>query len=136
MFVNLATIKYIIKENGVKMVHISGMDYINGYAEENGFLTGYKGQVMLQLGCGNCYLPDHINIDIRNSGKTRPDKVMDLLDLDKCFRKDSVSVIQLHHVIEHFSYREGEFLLLQIYKVLKKGGLLVLSCPDILYSMR
>lgn len=47
------------------------------------------------------------------------------------FEKGSVEVIVMHHVLEHFGCGEADSLIREFYGLLKPGGRLIVSVPDI-----
>jgi len=82
----------------------------------------------LHLGCGDKILEGFINVDIRpNKGVDVIDNIADL----KTIVKDSVELIYCCHVLEHFGRFEYIDVLKRWYEVLKVGGVLRLSVPDI-----
>ena len=82
----------------------------------------------LHLGCGVTRLPGFCNVDVY------PTSAVDILDdisrLRK-FRKSSVDLIYSSHVLEHFSTDEVPKILKRWFEVLKPGGEIRLSVPDI-----
>lgn len=47
------------------------------------------------------------------------------------FAPDSVDAIFTSHMIEHISYEQGLRLLKECYRVMKKGSVIRISCPDL-----
>lgn len=43
----------------------------------------------------------------------------------------TVDGVELHHVIKHLSPEEGRRALAEIYRILRPGGILEISCPDL-----
>jgi hypothetical protein len=82
----------------------------------------------LHLGCGEKILEGYINVDIRES--LRCDVIDDIKELKK-FDVDSAEEIYACHVLEHFSRNEYKFVLTRWYDVLKNGGVLKISVPNI-----
>jgi predicted SAM-dependent methyltransferase len=81
----------------------------------------------LHLGAGSSRLPYLINCDLYNPDA---DMQVDATDLSP-FADDSVDLIESHHMIEHLSLAESEQALREWYRVLKPGGMLVITCPDL-----
>ncbi|MBW3004008.1 methyltransferase domain-containing protein [Candidatus Woesearchaeota archaeon] len=81
----------------------------------------------LNLGCGKISKKGYINIDQNNFENV--DRVLDIRNLD--YEDNSVEEVRMNYVIEHLTYREGEKLLRTIFKILKQGGTLELSAPDL-----
>ena len=82
----------------------------------------------LHLGSGFNYLDGWINIDINSNIKT------DLLhDLRKPlpYPDYSIDLIFNEHFIEHISYDEAFIFLKECYRVLKLGGILRISTPNL-----
>ena len=82
----------------------------------------------LHLGCGNKVLEGFINIDIRpNEGVDIIDDIGILHNIEKA----SAELIYCCHVLEHFNRFEYKEVLRRWYEVLKEGGVLRLSVPDL-----
>lgn len=81
----------------------------------------------IHLGCGDIILNGWINIDARNADHIHIHT--DQIDL-KEFADNSVGVIYLSHVLEHFDFKESQDLLELFNKKLKPGGVLIVSVPD------
>lgn len=82
----------------------------------------------LHLGCGNVRLPDFCNVDILTTPAV--DVISDISKLDN-FKDDSIELIYACHVLEHFSHDEAVTVLQRWFEVLKPGGELRVSVPDI-----
>jgi len=98
-------------------------------AEIQQMLASLRGQVEvgLHLGAGGVRIGDLINCDQFDD---RADRQVDATDL-RDFASGSVDWIETHHMIEHLSFTEVERALGEWSRVLKPGGFLVLTCPDI-----
>lgn len=81
----------------------------------------------LHLGTGASKLPELINCDLYNP---ESDLKADATDLSM-FDDRSVDLIETHHMIEHLSFGDTEHALAEWYRVLRVGGLVVLTFPDI-----
>ena len=82
----------------------------------------------LHLGCGNIRLPGFCNVDILATHAV--DVVSDISKLDN-FANDSIELIYACHVLEHFSHDDAVRVLTRWFEVLKPGGMLRVSVPDI-----
>lgn len=82
----------------------------------------------LHLGCGNIRLPGFCNVDILTTAAV--DVISDISKLDN-FADDSIELIYACHVLEHFSHDEAINVLRRWFEVLKPGGKLRISVPDI-----
>jgi len=81
----------------------------------------------LHLGCGNVHVSGFVNVD------TEPSPAVDVLDDVKRlqhFRDRSAAMIYACHVLEHFSHTEVPLVLRRWCEVLKPGGELRVSVPD------
>jgi predicted SAM-dependent methyltransferase len=81
----------------------------------------------LHLGAGSTKLEGLINCDLFNP---EADLKADAKDLSM-FDDGSIDYIESHHMIEHLSFADTESALEEWHRVLRPGGLLVVSCPDI-----
>ena len=92
------------------------------------YKLGFKGknQLKLHLGCGNNHLEGYINIDWRKTKAT--DLVCDVRKLP--YTDSSVEVIETYHLIEHLHRHDFPKALSEWYRILKRGGKLIIECPD------
>lgn len=86
-----------------------------------------QAKVGLHLGCGNNKLPGMINCDLIHPSA---DKHFDATDLSE-FTDASVDLIESHHMIEHLTFQQADLALLEWSRVLKKGGRVIITCPDL-----
>jgi len=84
--------------------------------------------VRINAGCGGDYREGWVNFDIRTGLKL--DLVGDVRRMP--FKDGSADHILLSHVLEHFTYEEGEEIIRECRRVLKRGGLLEIVCPNAL----
>jgi predicted SAM-dependent methyltransferase len=84
--------------------------------------------IKLHLGCGDRKIAGFINIDIRED--VRPDIVDNAFELTK-FENNSVDLIYSSHMLEHLSRKDSMRALQRWFAVLKTGGVLRLSVPDL-----
>jgi predicted SAM-dependent methyltransferase len=82
--------------------------------------------LVLDIGCGENKKGD-IGIDIRET------KVVDIVADARFlpFRDYSFDSVYSSHTIEHFSHREVKNVLAEWVRVLKKGGVMEIRCPDL-----
>lgn len=83
--------------------------------------------VRLHLGCGVVYRPGYVNIDTGDGSVS--DLRADAMDLP--YPRNSVSLIEAHHLIEHFDHVHVLYLLAHWYRILKPGGNLIVETPDL-----
>jgi len=84
-----------------------------------------KGKIQLNLGCGYKIEKGFINIDIRDCGQEILWDVREGIP----FPDNSVDIVWSQHVMEHFTNDEAKDLLLEIYRVLKVGGITAHTTP-------
>jgi len=82
----------------------------------------------LHLGAGNEKIPGLVNCDLHNPAA---DRKIDAIHLGE-FADESVDLIEHHHMWEHLSLADSELALREWSRVLKPGGFLVVTCPDLL----
>lgn len=82
----------------------------------------------LHLGCGQIRLPGFCNVDILATPAV--DFVADISRLNE-FTDNSIEQIYACHVLEHFSHDEAVTVLRRWFEVLKPGGELRISVPDL-----
>lgn len=91
-------------------------------------LDGFK----LNLGCGPTIVPGWINLDFEpRPGAHFWDGTRGIPS-----EPDSISLIYLEHFIEHLSLEEGLALLRDCVRVLRPGGIMRLSTPDLRVLMQ
>ena len=85
--------------------------------------------IKLHLGCGRNLLEGWINTDF-NTSKFQGS---DFLDVTEKFPYDdnSVDYIFFEHMIEHINYQDGKFMIEESFRVLKSGGKIRISTPDL-----
>lgn len=83
---------------------------------------------MLNLGCGNRYHNEWINLDFISKN----DKVI-AYDLHNPlpYENESMDVVYSSHVLEHFSKSHVPEFLSECFRILKKGGILRIAVPDL-----
>lgn len=81
----------------------------------------------LNLGCGPVRIPGELGVD-RDPNAAGGDIAADLLALP--FASGSVGRARLSHVLEHFPYRMAPTVLMEIHRILERGGRIVVGVPD------
>jgi len=84
-------------------------------------------EIKLHLGCGERYIPSFIHVDLADYPHI--DYKHDILDLSM-FEDNSIDLIYVCHVLEHFKRYEIERVLTEWYRVLKPCGILRVAVPD------
>ena len=96
--------------------------------------------IKLHLGCGRNILDEWINtdfdlvkfpsgpkhLDVTNKFSIREKRKDDIIIDD-----NSIDYIFSEHLIEHLTYQEGKFMLEECFRVLKVGGKVRISTPDL-----
>ena len=85
----------------------------------------------LNVGCGKVKLPGWVNIDIEPGA----DLVMDVRK-GLPFDNNSVDFIYCEHVLEHFTYEEGEKVLREFERCLRREGIVRIAMPDLDYIIK
>jgi len=83
--------------------------------------------IKLHLGCSKRYIPGFIHIDLADYEHVNPRADIRHLDM---FATDSVDLIYVSHVLEHFNRWEYKDVLREWHRVLKVGGILRISVPN------
>jgi predicted SAM-dependent methyltransferase len=81
----------------------------------------------LDIGCGDNKRIGFIGVDIRRTKAV--DVIADARKLP--FRDGSFDHVYSSHLIKHFSHQEVKNVLAEWVRVLKKGGILEIRCPDL-----
>jgi predicted SAM-dependent methyltransferase len=106
--------------------------YLINYAKAryiNTFVKKGK-SIKLHLGCGNVYLKNYLNIDVRPLKNV--DIVADITSLP--FIPDSsVDEIYTCHTFEHISHQKSMKVLEEWFRILKCEGKIIISVPDFEY---
>jgi len=84
-------------------------------------------RIKLHLGCGNKYIPGFIHIDAIKYNHV--DYICNVDNLS-IFTDETVDLIYNCHVLEHFHRNKTLKVLIEWYRVLKKGGVLRVAVPD------
>ena len=85
-----------------------------------------SGPVILNVGSGHHNMPNAVNIDLYDD---RADLKADASDLHM-YGDNSVDVVVASQILEHFTFEGGKKALREWFRVLKPGGELVVSVPD------
>lgn len=82
---------------------------------------------VIDLGCGRQKTPGSFGVD--QAPLENVDLVWNLLDFPYPFESNSAEQIISQHTLEHFAPDDVLRILAEIYRVLKPGGTLTLTCP-------
>ena len=91
------------------------------------FLPKDNKGIKIHIGPGDINLQGWINLDARHFSHIHI--VSDNINLNE-FTDNSITEIYLCHVLEHISFVEAEDFISQMYKKLKKNGILRISVPS------
>ena len=84
----------------------------------------------LHIGCGHNRMSDWLNTDHHPTSS-------DVVHLDATqpfsFADETFDYVFCEHMIEHISHSEGQSMLFECFRVLKKGGTLRISTPDLAF---
>jgi predicted SAM-dependent methyltransferase len=85
------------------------------------FITG------IDIGCGENKQPGFIGLDFRTAS------LVDIVADARClpFRDKSFDHVFSSHTIEHFSHKEVDQVVAGWVRILKKGGVIEICCPDL-----
>ena len=86
------------------------------------------GKVLVHIGCGKRNSPEFINIDAVPLAHVHivTDNIASLDD----FSDETVDLIYMCHILEHFTSAQLKDVLLEMKRILKVGGMLRVSVPD------
>lgn len=84
----------------------------------------------LQIGAQSNSIDGWLNVDIHPKSETVA--YMDATEPFP-FSDDSLDYIFSEHMIEHISFEDGHFMLKECFRVLKKGGKIRISTPDLAF---
>jgi len=82
---------------------------------------------MLDIGCGESAKKGDIGLDFRKTSSV--DVLADARMLP--FRDESFDHVYSSHLIEHFSHREVNVVLVEWVRVLRRDGIIEIRCPDL-----
>lgn len=86
-----------------------------------------KSKDKLHIGCGDNHWPEYTNVDLYND-KADIQADAKALPLDT----ESFDLIESHHLIEHMYKSDAILALKEWFRVLRKNGILFITCPDIM----
>jgi len=89
--------------------------------------------IKLHVGCGPNYVPGWVNIDADK--QYRADVYVDA-SKPLPYETDSVDAVLNQHFIEHLTLEEGMVFLKDCVRILKPGGLIRISTPDLLWLVQ
>jgi predicted SAM-dependent methyltransferase len=82
----------------------------------------------LNLGCGQCYNPEWVNVDFI---KTGDNVIVHNLKEGIPFMNNEFDVVYHSHLLEHFTTTDAKFFLKECFRVLKSDGILRIAVPDL-----
>ena len=87
------------------------------------------GKVLVHIGCGKTNSPEFINVDARPLAHVHivTDDITSLPD----FNTGTVDLVYMCHILEHIKRKDLKKVLSEMKRVLKVGGVLRLSVPDL-----
>jgi predicted SAM-dependent methyltransferase len=88
---------------------------------------------MLNLGCGERYHPDWINVDMAAAG---PGVIVANLRRGIPFPDGDFGVVYHSHLLEHLQRRDAEQLIAECFRVLRPGGVVRIVVPDLEATVR
>lgn len=80
----------------------------------------------LNVGCGHVRIPEYVGVDKHETPAV--DVRADILSLP--YENGTVDAVRLDHVLEHLPYRKAPTALLEMARVLKRGGTIRVGVPD------
>jgi predicted SAM-dependent methyltransferase len=98
--------------------------------EKSSLLNIVTDRVLVNLGSGQKKMQGFVNVDINPDNN--PDVVASALDYLESLADESVDEVHMYHVLEHFAKPEALEVLENTQRVLKKDGLVVVECPDLM----
>ncbi|MHC4655650.1 MAG: class I SAM-dependent methyltransferase [Planctomycetota bacterium] len=87
------------------------------------------GKILVHIGCGKTNSPEFINVDARPLAHIHivTDDITSLPD----FNTGTVDLVYMCHILEHIKRNDLKRVLSEMKRVLKDGGILRLSVPDL-----
>jgi len=82
----------------------------------------------LNLGCGSQKLRGYLNVDVEK--KVKPDLVHNFVLKPLPFKDGVIDEVVMFHTIEHIRKLFHETVFTEVYRVLRPGGLFIVSYPD------
>jgi predicted SAM-dependent methyltransferase len=92
------------------------------------FPKNKNNKVLVHIGCGEIASPEFINIDVRPYPHVHyiTDKITEL----SMFSNNSVDLIYISHILEHFAISDIRPIIWEMKRVLRHNGILRISVPD------
>jgi predicted SAM-dependent methyltransferase len=87
-----------------------------------------EGKTRLHLACGGHVLDEWANIDLDSKGDVIGWNLTNRLPV----RSDTIELIYCEHFIEHITLKQATVLLADCYRVLRSGGILRFSTPNLM----
>jgi SAM-dependent methyltransferase len=105
-----------------------GSEAVEHFDRQGHRVIGVDNLRFLNLGCGERFHPDWVNLDLHLAGPAV--RRWDLRD-ELPFADGFFDVVYHSHVLEHFHRAEGLRLLKQCHRVLRSGGTIRVAVPDL-----
>ena len=102
--------------------------HAQNFGKVEAILSRKNQPIKLHCGSGGNYKDGWINIDYSPISKK---DILHNLSKDIPFPDNSVDFIYTEHFIEHIPYEAALVFMVDAYRVLKPGGVLRISCPDL-----
>lgn len=83
---------------------------------------------MLNIGCGRCYHPDWVNLDLNHSD---PSVLQHDISQGIPFADNHFDCVYHSHVLEHLTPDDGMAFIRECLRVLRPGGILRIVVPDL-----
>lgn len=100
-----------------------------GSEKEAEFVDPFEGELKLNLGCGRSLMPGYINVDWE-AYSTPPERFVCADSRRLPFKSEVFDLVYSSHLFEHFEFYEVLETLGEWRRVLKEGGLLVITVPN------
>lgn len=86
----------------------------------------------LHIGCQVNPIPGWLNVDLEPL-----DRSIVIMDATKpfCLGNDTFDYVFTEHMIEHIRFEEADYMLSECFRVLKKGGKIRISTPNLVFLM-
>lgn len=139
-------IKKAIRSYGYSLVKIRKPDFDTDLYAKIFNNEALKNKRLYNIGSGDFYHPYWTTIDIDPSQYCedtkytkflRPDIEFDLMSLGKLpIESESAEIVYSSHTIEHITDKAAKNMFNESYRILKKGGVFRVTCPNIDLSFR
>jgi len=130
-------------KNKFAFIFLFGRLIGNSSLFRNIFSRHFSNEDKLNIGCGSNFVENWINISLFRfhripyfiylTKKEKKDVIVIHFDITKNLpiKPDSISYVYASHFIEHLNFEQGLKFVNNCYTIMKKGGTIRLSCPDL-----